>query len=378
MIKPLSTLCSYADGRIAVSDLNLENYISTENMLPNKEGIVRSAGLPSISQTQAYQADDVLVSNIRPYFKKIWLADRDGGCSNDVLVLRASKDAYPSFLYYLLSDDNFFEYATATAKGTKMPRGDKGAIMRYEVPILPFDMQVNIADMLAVLDSKIANNTKTNHHLEQIAQAVYVKQFGLREPNGVLGDYCTVKSGYAFKSSWWQENGVKVIKIKNITNTGLDLSDCSFVSDDKIAYAKDFIACAGDLLIAMTGATIGKFAIVPHSYEVLLVNQRVGKFFFNGDSAIEQLPFLWCSLKQDSIFNEIVSRGQGSAQPNISPTDIISIPIFMPSVDELKDFNMNLQSSFESMIANIAENVELAKLRDLLIPKLISRELCAK
>ena len=165
LISKLSDLCFFADGRVAVADLDLDSYISTENMLPNKEGITRSSGLPTVSQTQAYQVDDVLVSNIRPYFRKIWFADRDGGCSNDVLVLRAKETCNPGFLYYLLSDNNFFDYATATGKGTKMPRGDKGAIMQYAVPDVPFDNQIEIASTLSVLDAQVTLNKKINHHL---------------------------------------------------------------------------------------------------------------------------------------------------------------------------------------------------------------------
>ena len=161
----LSDLCYYADGRVAISDLDLDTYISTENMLPDKDGNTRSSGQPTVFQTQAYKADDVLVSNIRPYFRKIWFADRDGGCSNDVLVLRAKEICNPAFLYYLLSDNNFFDYATATSKGTKMPRGDKGAIMRYSVPDIPLDTQIKIADTLFALDARIAVNRKINHHL---------------------------------------------------------------------------------------------------------------------------------------------------------------------------------------------------------------------
>lgn len=170
MTSKLSGLCAFADGRVTVAGLDLDNYISTENMLPNKEGITRSAGLPTVNQTQAYQAKDVLVSNIRPYFRKIWYADRDGGCSNDVLVFRANENVYPNFLYYLLSDDTFFDYATATAKGTKMPRGDKGAIMRYEVPDLPLDIQIEIADTLSALDARIAENRAINNHLASTSQ----------------------------------------------------------------------------------------------------------------------------------------------------------------------------------------------------------------
>lgn len=165
MTKMLSDLCSYADNRVAVATLGLNTYISTENMLPGKEGITQSSGLPTILQTQAYQAGDVLISNIRPYFRKIWFADRDGGCSNDILVLRAKERCNPGFLYYLLSDDSFFDYATATAKGTKMPRGDKSAIMLYDVPDLPIEVQCGIYDVLSALDARIANNKKINHHL---------------------------------------------------------------------------------------------------------------------------------------------------------------------------------------------------------------------
>jgi len=165
MIKMLSDLCFFAEERIAVADLDIDKYISTENMLPNKEGTSRSAGLPTISQTQAYKTNDVLVSNIRPYFKKIWFAKHDGGCSNDVLVFRAKDNCNSEFLYYLLSDDAFFDYATATAKGTKMPRGDKGAIMRYEVPDLSLDLQIKIAVTLSALDARITINKEINHHL---------------------------------------------------------------------------------------------------------------------------------------------------------------------------------------------------------------------
>jgi len=164
-MQKLSNISFFVDERIAVADLDLNDYISTENILPNKAGITRSTGLPAIQQTKAYKTDDVLVSNIRPYFRKIWLADRDGGCSNDVLVLRAKEDCLPSFLYYVLSNDEFFDYATATARGTKMPRGDKDAIMRFMVPELPIDAQREVVAILSALDAKINNNQKINHHL---------------------------------------------------------------------------------------------------------------------------------------------------------------------------------------------------------------------
>ena len=130
-----------------------------------KGGIVYASSLPSVQYTQQYLKGDVLVSNIRPYFKKIWMADYDGGCSNDVLVFRAKDVCDPTFLYYVLANDVFFDYATATSKGTKMPRGDKTAIMQYDVPDFDLDTQLRIGKLLRSLDDRIATNKKINDNL---------------------------------------------------------------------------------------------------------------------------------------------------------------------------------------------------------------------
>lgn len=165
MASKLNDICSYAKGKTAVAGLTAQNYISTENMLPNKGGITTATNLPAVDQTQAYRKNDVLVSNIRPYFKKIWHAEYDGGCSNDVLVFRAAEGVDPIFLYYVLADDTFFNYATATSKGTKMPRGDKSAIMEYGVPALDIEVQCKIGALLRSIDQKIAINSKINDNL---------------------------------------------------------------------------------------------------------------------------------------------------------------------------------------------------------------------
>ena len=165
MASKLVDICGYAKGKIAVAGLTDQTYISTENMLPNKGGITTATSLPSAESTQAYKKNDVLVSNIRPYFKKIWHAECDGGCSNDVLVFRAAEGVDPTYLYYVLADDNFFNYATATSKGTKMPRGDKSAIMEYDVPDFDIGVQRKIGSLLRSIDQRIAVNSKINDNL---------------------------------------------------------------------------------------------------------------------------------------------------------------------------------------------------------------------
>lgn len=161
----LADLCNFANEKIDVSKLDDSNYISTENMIPNKGGVSRATTIPNMIQTQSFSQNDTLVSNIRPYFKKIWYANRDGGCSNDVLVFRSKKGVSPRFLYYVLANDTFFDYATMTSKGTKMPRGDKKAIMEYPVPDISFDDQCKIANILSGIDDKIEINIAINRNL---------------------------------------------------------------------------------------------------------------------------------------------------------------------------------------------------------------------
>lgn len=161
----LSDICYYAKDKIDVAALDEDTYITTENMMPNRGGITRASSLPTVAQTQFFSTGDVLVSNIRPYFKKIWFAEYDGGCSNDVLVFRAKDSVSKRFLYYVLADDAFFKYSMATSKGTKMPRGDKVAIMKYDVPNFTYEEQEKIAGILEGLDRIIQLNREINDNL---------------------------------------------------------------------------------------------------------------------------------------------------------------------------------------------------------------------
>ena len=215
---------------------------------------------------------------------------------------------------------------------------------------------------------------KINNNLLEQALTLYATQFSSLELNGCIGDYCSVKSGFAFKSSWWTNSGIRVIKIGSINQDNLNLLECSYVDEDKADKAKDFVVKAGDLLIAMTGATIGKFAMVPYASEMLLVNQRVGKFFL-GNNPVEKLPFIYCTLKQPEVYGEVVNRGQGSAQPNISASDIMSIPCVIPSKEAINKFNETVKPLFDLIISNQRENQQLSSLRDLLLPRLMSGEL---
>lgn len=178
----LGDICGYSRSRIPISEVNLHNYVSTENLLKERGGKIIAGKIPEQSNFYEYNKGCTLVSNIRPYFKKIWFADIRGGCSNDVLVYTPNKGINDKWLYYLLSQDSFFDFVMSGHKGTKMPRGDKSQIMKFSVALPPLDEQKKIAEILSALDDKIELNNKINRNLEAQAQAIFKSWFIDFEP----------------------------------------------------------------------------------------------------------------------------------------------------------------------------------------------------
>lgn len=174
----LKDLCGYSNKRVPVKNLNLHNYISTENMLPDRGGVTISNNLPSASSVTNFNSGNILISNIRPYFKKIWLAEFNGGCSNDVLCLVPKNIVFTTYLYQILEKDIFFDFVMAGSKGTKMPRGDKEWIMSYQI-IIPKEKLIEEYERVYTLilqnrKSKLEQNQKLRQ-LQDLLLAGMVK-----------------------------------------------------------------------------------------------------------------------------------------------------------------------------------------------------------
>ena len=160
----LSEICGYSKDKIDIDNLTLDSYYSTENMQPNRQGAVQATTLPTIKQTTACKKGDVLISNIRPYFKKILYCFSDCGCSTDVLCFVPNKTDYSAFLYCALYADKFFDYMVAGSKGTKMPRGDKQQIMVYPIciPSAEYIEKFNQA-VASMLETVYTNRIEANN-----------------------------------------------------------------------------------------------------------------------------------------------------------------------------------------------------------------------
>jgi type I restriction enzyme S subunit len=153
---PLDDLADFVSDRIDTSLLSLSNYVSTENILPDFGGITKAAKLPATNVATKFTVDDILVSNIRPYLRKVWQSDREGGASNDVIVIRPKDAQFKTYLPFVLKSDSFISYVTKGAKGVKMPRGDVALMAKYPVSYANAREQQKIADCLTSLDELIA------------------------------------------------------------------------------------------------------------------------------------------------------------------------------------------------------------------------------
>lgn len=306
----------------------------------------------------------------------------------DGFLIEAKETVNIDFLYYLMkSCENQF---LGLQGGSAIPRVTPKTIGNVEVKLPSLEKQVKIVDILLMYDKLIENNQKQIKLLEEAAQRLYKEWFvDLRFPgyedtpivDGVpegwqktnIGEFLSVRSGYAFKSSWWQKEGYPVVKIKDISNNTVDISGVDYVSPDKTLKIPEFKLRKGDIVIAMTGATIGKIGLVPE-VENLYTNQRVGKFFPKNELT-NPSPFVFCFYNQKKIIDKIIAlSSSSSAQPNISGGQLESFEV-IANVDIINEFCVVAQPLFEKIHVLYRENSILIQARDRLLPKLMNGEI---
>ena len=391
----LLDICVFRKGKVDVSKLTLKTYISTENMLPNKGGVTEASSLPTVQLTQEYKKGDILVSNIRPYFKKIWQAKCDGGCSSDVLVFQGNLNIDGDFLYYILANDDFFAYSMATSKGTKMPRGDKTSIMQYEVPIFDIDTQRKIASVLRSLDEKIELNSTINNNLEQQAVRLFKKwfiqfdnssknmletRFGLIPESFKLlknGELPLVVTDYVANGSFASlKANVTLYQEPNyayfIRNTDLKSGTFEvFVDEHSYNFLSKSTLYGGEIIISNVG-DVGSVFLCPKLDKPMTLGNNIIMLRPEQEN-LRYYLYIWFKwLYGQSLIQGI--KG-GSAQPKFNKTDFKNLPIFLPPDDLLEQFHQIVKPMFELIDENNAENKALAITRDTLLPRLMSGEL---
>ena len=386
----LSSIAYYVTDKISSNDISLSEYVTTDCILQNKKGREVASNLPpQPCCLTRYQRGDILIANIRPYLKKVWFADIDGGASSDVLVFRAKEGHSPSFLYAVLLQDSFFDYVMQGAKGSKMPRGDKEQILRYEMPILSCSEE-SIGTFFLNLDQKIRLNEQINQNLEAMAKQLYdywFVQFDYPDENGKpykssggkmvwneklkreipvdwevlpLFDAVSVQYGFPFATEQFteEETNVPVVRIRDIlagTTSAYSLEK----ADEKFHLNEN------DVLVGMDG----NFHMNFWHDNIAYLNQRCVRLRAHSYSTISSIQILH-SIKPYIKAKE--QNAKGSTVGHLSDKDLKGLYLIKP----LKTRAFNPRKTLDGLLALVIENkkqiLSLTKQRDELLPLLMN------
>ena len=269
--KKLGEIAHYAKDRIKISDIDARNYVGVEHLRQNTEGREMSVTLPEVDFVISFYPEDILIGNIRPYLKKAWLADCNGGTNGDVLTIRIVDKMYvsPQYLFYILSSEQFFMYDMKYAKGAKMPRGDKKAVMNYAIPVPPLAIQNEIVKLLDNFTELTAELT-AELQLRKKQYSFYrdsLLNFSRNDAEvewmlvGDIGDV-TKLAGFEFTKYVKYVDRGETIALRGLNVKGqLDLRDVKYIDGSDFSKLERSKLYKGDMLFTYVG-TVGQVALV--------------------------------------------------------------------------------------------------------------------
>ena len=367
----LSEIAKYVTEKISSENILLENYITTDNLLPDKQGRTIASNLPPQKCTLTkYAKGDVLIANIRPYLKKIWMAYGEGGASNDVLVFRAKEGYDSSFVYAVLLQDSFYSWVMKAPRGSQMPRGDKNHIMNFNVSDVPG--KENIGKLLSNLDRKIALNRQINTNLEALARQLYdywFVQFDFPDANGKPYKSSGGKMTYNEKLKRHIPDGWDYLTTDKITNVITGKEDANFsVPNGKYP----FFTCSRDNLRCATPAFSGKAVLIAGNGE-FNVKHYTGEFnayqrtyVLIPDDEKYYGVLYFAALEKIDLFK---AKSNGSIIKFITKGDVENIGVFDCHKPEIYQ---QINTLIETIENNEREISSLTRQRDELLPLLMN------
>lgn len=394
----LCEIAYFVTDKIPLENVLLTDYVTTDSLLPNKEGRCVAQNLPPQKCVLThYKCGDVLVANIRPYLKKIWFADREGGASADVLVFRAKSGHSQEFLYASLLQDSFYDYVMKGKKGSKMPRGDKAQIMRYSIPKLSLAEEACIGNMILSFCTKVNVNRLINDNLEAMAKQLYdywFVQFDFPNEEGKpykssggtmvwneklkreiptsfdvksLSEIIEVKDG-THDSPKPQDNGYFLLTSKHLTERGLDYASAYKISkEDYESINKRSKVDTNDILFSMIG-TIGNSYFVEET-NINFAIKNMALFKTSAKRWFSEYLYLYLSSCDYKHYEG--NSLSGSIQKFVSLRTLRDMPILYHE-DIIKVFAKEVRNIITMMVNLRKENIELTKQRDELLPLLMN------
>ena len=330
---------------------------------------------------KTFQTNDILYSEIRPKNKRFAFVDfesEDYVASTKLMVLRANKKILPEFLFQLLKSDLIIQQLqdlAETRSGT-FPQITFYELGQIDVDIPDINEQKIISEYIMNYDEKIENNKKINHHLEQIGKALFNELY-YSGVHAQLGDtIATLESGSRPKCGAVSD-GVPSIGAENIERFGIyEYSKEKYISVDFFNKLNRGIVQSGDVLLYKDGAYTGKSSLAlddfPHAQ--CAINEHV--FILRPNNDVPSSFFLYYLLQNDENKQALSSRASSkAAQPGLNQTEVKTLPILLPSKEDIIKFNSDVSGLMHQIANNANENRKLARLRDTLLPKLLSGEI---
>ncbi|WP_302605463.1 restriction endonuclease subunit S [Faecalibaculum rodentium] len=373
-VRKLNELVTFRREVANCHKATIYDYISTENMLSDRGGVVEATNVPAKGKVKIFNKGDILISNIRPYFKKILKAKFDGYCSSDVLVLTPVSLSDEDYLYGVLSADTFFDYVTKTSKGTKMPRGDIDAIRNYSVPWPDHEMRTFIGEVYSTIDKKLDANKLINKNLlEQLhlmVSEVYRNPSFELKPISVIADVIDClhsKKPYPVEDGYGQ-----LIQLDNIRDDGfLDMRNSTyFISKpDFENWTRKLIISPGDFVITNVGR-VGAVAMAPAGTKAAM-GRNMTAIRLKHDS--QYYSYFFAVMTSKEMRREIRQRTDvGTIMNALNVKDIPNLRIPISSEQQMRGIEKTFKSFVEQIEANNLENQFLSAVRDSLLPKLLS------
>lgn len=342
VVKTLRDITSYVTNSVAQSSITTDTYVTTENMVKDRGGITTYSGELPASAGTAYKKGDTLVSNIRPYLQKIWLADRDGACSKDVLVFRSinTDSLLPEFLHLLLWQKDFFDYDMSTFTGTGRPRGDKDELLKYPIPVPTLSEQRALIDDFNRLTDEINSKRQQIAALKESVKSRFVEMFRTKThaswPIETIGNY-SIEMHYGTSAKAGADGDYVYIRMNNITDDGiLDLTDTKRITLKGQALENATVRY-GDMLFNRTNSIdkVGKTCVF-HQSETMVIAGYIVCVRFADHSSAEYVSGYLNSKEGKRVLRNIA---KGSVhQANISAADLAAIPIAIPPLSLQQEF----------------------------------------
>ena len=327
----LGDIINFSTTRINSSELNKDNYVSTENMLQDYQGIVKAKSVPEDVNVVSFSCGDILISNIRPYLKKVWKATFNGGCSSDVFVLKANDNIESDYLHYVIANDKFINFVMSGAKGVKMPRGDKKQMETYSLSLPQIQEQHKIVRLLSLLDERISTQNKIIEDLKKLKSAIIEKHYRQTEKNEVcvadLGNHFNV--GNLAKDDLSETGKPCIIYGELFTTYGEIISQIESHTNKTEGM---ILSKKGDLLFP-SSTTVDAVSLIAPS----VIN--VDNVILGGDMFGIHVSHNYNAQYLSYYFNHIAKKqlakfAKGSTIIHLHYTDIEKAKLFLPSLEE--------------------------------------------